>query len=483
MPASPSAQSRPRNRTSLGDRFYAPRVRLIALYALLACAFLFGGGARADIYSLVLLRPLAILFAGYALIRLSPKQFAPLGVPVLVLLATMALAALQLVPLPPAVWTALPGRELVVQISRDTGMGAIWRPLTLTPGRTWNTLFALFVPLATFLLLAIQDRPKRDELLWPILAFGLASALLGLAQVIGPEEGPLYLYRITNPGNAVGFFANRNHNAIFLASLIPLLVYVALRAQAGDARANVALVGSIGLAAFIFPLILVNGSRAGAGAAIGALVASALLWWNWQRRRGNMARQRGKLKRWLGPLLLGIAALLGGLTWWLSRSLATQRMAGGSLADELRLKVLPYVVDMIAIYFPVGSGFGSFDLAYKALEPPALLMPEFLNQAHNDLLQPVIEGGAPAAGILVLACGWFAIAGFRCWRVFSAATHQGAPPDAGAFAWLSLAVLLAGSMVDYPLRTPSLMVVAVLLACIVQRSIDRVSGQGAEAAG
>ncbi|MGN6496039.1 MAG: O-antigen ligase family protein, partial [Tsuneonella sp.] len=226
----------------MGDLLYAPAVRLTALYTLLACAFLFGGGARADIYSLILLRPLAILFAGYALVALSPTQFARMGIPALVVVAMMALAALQLVPLPPAVWTALPGRELVADISRDTGMSAIWRPLTLAPGRTWNTLFALFVPFAAFLLVAIQARRQGDRLLWPILAFGVATALLGLAQVIGPEDGPLYLYRITNPGNAVGLFANRNHNAIFLASLIPLLVYVALRAQAANGRATFALV-------------------------------------------------------------------------------------------------------------------------------------------------------------------------------------------------------------------------------------------------
>ncbi|MGN6497589.1 MAG: O-antigen ligase family protein, partial [Tsuneonella sp.] len=256
----------------------------------------------------------------------------------------------------------------------------------------------------------------------------------------------------------------------FLASLIPLLVYVALRAQAANGRATFALVGSIGLAAFIFPLILVNGSRAGAGAAVGAHFSSAFLWWHLQARRGKVARQGRGLKRWLGPLLLGMAALLGVLTWWLSRSLAIQRLAGGSLAEELRIKALPYALDMIGSYFPVGSGFGSFDLAYKVIEPSSLLMPEFLNQAHNDLLQLLIEGGAPAAAIVAVALGWFAVAGFRSWRVFSAVTDPEALSDAGVFAWLSLAVLLGGSLVDYPLRTPSLMVVAVLLACIVQRS-------------
>src|SRR3546814_18783044 len=53
------------------------------------------------------------------------------------------------------------------------------------------------------------------------------SGGLGLAQVIGPRDGPLYLYEITNNGSAVGLFANRNHQAALLACLFPMLAVYA----------------------------------------------------------------------------------------------------------------------------------------------------------------------------------------------------------------------------------------------------------------
>ena len=44
--------------------------------------------------------------------------------------AILILPLLQLVPLPPSVWQALPGRELPAQIDASLGLN-IWRPLTL----------------------------------------------------------------------------------------------------------------------------------------------------------------------------------------------------------------------------------------------------------------------------------------------------------------------------------------------------------------
>ena len=96
-----------------------------------------------------------------------------------------------------------------------------------------------------------------------------------------------------------------------------------------------------------------------------------------------------------------------------------------------------------------------------------MLGPQYLNQAHNDVAQLVIEGGALGLGLMLLGLVWFCRAGWRCWRAFRASDGSA---GMGLFAWLSLATLLAASLVDYPLRTPSLMAVAALLACLVQWS-------------
>mgnify|MGYP007125385276 CR=1 FL=1 len=83
--------------------------------------------------------------------------------------AALALTIAHLVPLPPAIWSQLPGRELVSEIDRAAGLGDVWRPLSLTPGATWNALHAQLVPLAALVLGA---QLGRDDL-WRLLPLWL----------------------------------------------------------------------------------------------------------------------------------------------------------------------------------------------------------------------------------------------------------------------------------------------------------------------
>src|SRR3546814_9667270 len=80
-----------------------------ALFFLVGAAFLLGGGARSDVTSLLLLRPLAVLVLAIGLLALTPtasRRFRPLwwfgG-------ASAGLVLLHLMPLPPAIWSAFPG--------------------------------------------------------------------------------------------------------------------------------------------------------------------------------------------------------------------------------------------------------------------------------------------------------------------------------------------------------------------------------------
>ena len=52
--------------------------------------------------------------------------------------AILALLCLDLVPLPPAIWYALPGREIMVEIDEAARLGQVWLPLTMSPSSTWN---------------------------------------------------------------------------------------------------------------------------------------------------------------------------------------------------------------------------------------------------------------------------------------------------------------------------------------------------------
>src|SRR3546814_14825252 len=79
----------------------------------------------------------------------------------------------------------------------------------------------------------------------------------------------------------------------------------------------------------------------------------------------------------------------------------------------MRARGLPTVLSMIAAYFPAGAGFGGFDPIFRLHEPFRLLKPTYFNHAHNDFLEVVLDGGLPAALLLLVAIGWYAIASIR----------------------------------------------------------------------
>ena len=200
----------------------APPKRAYLAIALLVAAFLLGGGSRADIVSLLLLRPLSAVALVYALWKYGPLFWQERWLPGLII-AIVLLPVLHLVPLPPAIWSELPGRGVVADTFRATGMALPWQAISMTPIATLNALLSLMLPVAMLLLCFSLDKAQQAGLLRAVLIIGMASGLLGLLQAIGSPTSPLYLYRITNNGMAVGLFANRNHQAIFLACLLPLL--------------------------------------------------------------------------------------------------------------------------------------------------------------------------------------------------------------------------------------------------------------------
>jgi hypothetical protein len=166
-------------------------IQFWVLAAFVGLVFLMGGGSRDDIASLILLRPACAFFAAYALAAAKPGDFAPLRVPLLLLLLLGGWMIVQLIPLPHGLWTALPGRAVIAANDRLAGLGDIWRPISLSPAKTINSLGSLVVPIAGLLLYGIQTEDDRRKIL-PILLFAAAAtALIGIGQIAAGGVGPL----------------------------------------------------------------------------------------------------------------------------------------------------------------------------------------------------------------------------------------------------------------------------------------------------
>lgn len=445
------------------------------LVGYLVLVFLTGGGARADIQSLMILRPMSVLFCGLALWTLTRPQLKSQKFLILSFTAIFALVAIHLIPLPPAVWGTLPGRDIIVEVDETIGLGPTWRPLSLVPSATWNALFSLSVPLAVLLLGVQLSREQRFQLLPILLTIGLASGLLGVLQVIGDPKGSLYLYRITNNGSAVGLFSNRNHQAVLLATMFPMLAaYASTGARTAEQSRFRGWIAAAAAGALV-PLLMVTGSRA--GLLVGALgLAAAARLYSKPSIKTIQKRKANKFD-WRIPVAAFGALCLASLSVIMSRAEALQRLAAPDQLEELRFQVWGPIAAMAWKYFPVGSGIGSFPEVYQIDEPRQLLSQTYLNHAHNDWLELWLTAGLP--GMLILGCVMF-LFGAKILRVLSSPLEKTRDVLFARLGAIILVIFAFSSIGDYPLRTPSLsctFIVACLWLCApVERRAKNAGG-------
>jgi len=427
--------------------------RFYMLVAFLASVFLMGGSSRDDITSLVFLRPTAIFFSAYALVLCKVKDVSRLGLPFYLLCALAGLIAIQLVPLPPTIWTELPGRMIYTELSVLAGFEQPWRPLSLSPSETLNALFSLTIPLAMMLMVSIQVREFRGKIIIPLTIFGLLSVVLGIFQVGSLDSSSLYFYRISNFGDPIGFFANSNHQAVFLALLIPLTVLCFARSAIRNHSPSVFSWTFLLVSPLIVPVILLTGSRAGLGMGLLGIGLSFLFlrFVYLERKSRGMSIPAISMRSWLIICLLIILLLASFVTISFVNETAIGELFEARGYVGLRWDLLPVLFEMIWAYFPFGSGFGSFEHVYRQFEPVGFLSTSYLNQAHNDWFQILIEGGLPAALILAVFIYW--VIG----KALSIFRHNNLHIEQKMRSYFSLFVILCiglSSGVDYPVRVP-----------------------------
>ena len=436
---------------------FKPSALFWVLVGFLGLVFFTGGGSRADIQSLVILRPVSVLVCGYGCWTLSWDQIRHRPFLFAFTSAIFGLVILQLIPLPPSIWGNLPGRAVILQVDQVASLGKVWRPISMVPSSSWNALSSLFVPLAVLLVGVQLSREEKFQLLTVLLGFGLLSGLIGLLQVVGGQEGPLYFYNVTNNGSAVGLFSNRNHQAMFLACLFPMLSVFAFAGLQTVEQWRFRRWVSIAAGLVIIPLLLVAGSRAGLLIGLFGLATVPLLY-----RKPLFAHPPKRKGRRIKTAYLfvgfGVVAI-GLLTVLFARAKAFERLIAPDQLQDLRLSVWGPIAQMSWKYFPFGSGAGSFAEVYQIDEPLGLLSPSYLNHAHNDWLEVVMTTGGFGLTLLLIAVAAWAIATRRAWRL---PETRGRETSYSRMASVVILMIALGSVGDYPLRVPSIMCVFVI---------------------
>lgn len=428
--------------------------------ALAACLLaiilaLAGGASRADAASQIVVRSAAVLAIACALAaRGSPFAARSLRPAFWMMMALAALIAAQLVPLPPGLWLSLPGRAHYAEAASMLGQSQPWRPLNLTPDLGWNALLAL-LPCTAVLVFAAAAR-RKEARLGPVLMVTIAvsSALLGIAQLAGGPESALRYYHDTSIGSPTGFFTNRNHQAMMLACALPVIAYWATDRESAVVNGTSRRLTALLLGLLLMLVIAASGSRAGLVLGVaGALIAGAIVWPALRYRRGDMR---------IAIIVVSVILLIiaGTLALYHSDRLpSVNRLLAVDDDQDMRLRWLGPAMHIVRDFFPWGTGFGSFDPIFRQYEPLELLRFTYANQLHNEFVQLALEAGLP--GLLLgttFVAGWVT----QCVRIVRAPVSR---DRMLALVGVAItAMLVAGSVFDYPLRTPLLSGVFVLAA-------------------
>jgi O-antigen ligase len=434
---------------------------LVSSFAVIASLVLGGAtpaGSLADASLQLFSIPLVLASAW----RLLDAPLAPAMRSAFALWFCLALVPLvQLVPLPPQIWTLLPNRYVAAATYDLLGHDAPWLPLSVAPRATWLAILSLLPPFAVFLSAVSLSYGERRQLTLIVLAVGAVEVMVGLLQLSQGPESSLRFFDDSN--EMVGFFANRNHFAALLCALLVVSAVWAIHAAEGAAATGggttsrpaflMAAAASFTLVVSLIAAQAMTRSRAGLGLTIIALLgvfAIAVV----QRRRAT------------GITPARLLAAATALALLLSTQFALYRVLDRldqSLAEDARVTIARNTVELAKAYMPFGSGVGTFVTAYGLAEKAEDALPNtFINRAHNEVLEVWLEAGIVGLGLMALFAAWFIARSVRAWRRTSAACDI--DRSLARAATLIIGLLIAHSLVDYPLRSGAMMAV-MALAC------------------
>jgi O-antigen ligase len=259
-------------------------------------------------------------------------------------------------------------------------------------------LYAAYGMLA-FVVTQTLRRSSQFELMAKLFTgYGAVVASFALLQGMAPNGKLYWLWTLEQGGSIYGPYVNRNHYAGLMEMLMPFpLVLAATRFTEGNRKILVA-----GIAALMAASIFLSGSRGGMVAFVAQMVMLGVL---------LLRKQEGG---WKQPLMLGgfLAVVIVFLVWMggneLTRRLASiHSEAREELSGGTRLTIDRDCLRMALKRPLLGWGLGTFPIVYPEFR--SFYTTFFVNQAHNDYLQLLVETGLAGFSIAI----WFLVLVFR----------------------------------------------------------------------
>ena len=174
-------------------------------------------------------------------------------------------------------------------------------------------------------------------------------------------------------------------------------------------------------------------SRAGAGAAIIALITFSLAY----RVKGRASSP---------VMILTLLAIVGFVVFTLSSDLTERFLATSD--ENLRFEIYPFVIEGIMQRPLLGHGLGAFLDAFRADVPLIAASGEW-DFAHNAFLENVYELGIPAAAAFYLALGMIT------WRLWRGTRERMRDREFSCLAFAAVLAVTFHSIFDFSMQMPA----------------------------
>ncbi|RZL27693.1 MAG: O-antigen ligase domain-containing protein [Sphingomonas sp.] len=430
---------------------------------LFAIALLLGGGSlRFPLTRLIVEVAAAGMLIWYALRgwRAPVDRWSAAAMILLMLIVLLPLA--QIIPLPPSIWTTLPGHDDAANIIEAAGLAPRWMPISLQPDATRLAAAYMIPPITAFIVTLHASPAQRVVYGWVIVAMALVGALLGLLQAGGSES--FYIYDTGRFTAVTGLFANKNHHADLLLIAILLTAALTTAGQQLGLRSPSRLAAAGMIVIFALAVPAAN-SRMGLLLLPVALLPAAVLLL--PRAYYHKVTLRSAAIVSAGVAVLVIVGARSGVVTRL-----LDRFEGD---PDARLKFWPDVISAIHHYEPFGSGLGSFIKIFQRHESMGTLHFTYVFHAHNDVMEIALEAGWAGIALILLGLAVWLVGSWRALRP----SAWGAFTPVHVASFFGITILAAHSLVDYPLRTLGLAcVLAFLAGCLAPAAqpTDRAGG-------
>ena len=275
---------------------------------------------------------------------------------------------------------------------------------------------------------------------WTVCAYGGVVAFLSLLQGLSQNGKLFWIWALDQNRLIYGPYVNHNHYAGLMELLTPFPLVLALSRFTHHNQKFVV----TGIGALMAGTIFLSGSRGGMIAFAVQMLALAVLLTRRQEKDWNQA----------GLLMAGMVVVIA-LLFWIGGSELTHRVASihtearQELSGGTRLSIDRDSLRMWTKRPILGWGFGTFPEVYPQFR--SFYTSFFVNQAHNDYLQLLVETGLAGFAIAI----WFLFLMTR--RAISKLKNWTETPNGvlAAGCLLGCVGILVHSFLDFNLQIPA----------------------------